>query len=222
MGKIVHDPITVLLQPTRRRLFARLEELGRAATTAELAAGVGLHPNGVRTQLVLMAEAGLLERHRVARPRGRPRDEWAIAPSAPPHAPALETYETVMRWLARSIPATPDRLEELRATGREIGRGLAADRPRGADALVGLLADLGFRPQREPSGAAVLACRLGNCPFRDAVRENQPVVCGLHRGLTEGALEVLAPAARLERFVPHDPERAGCEIEVALGGRGAA
>ena len=216
------DPETVLFQPTRRRLFARLEALGRAATTDELAADVGLHPNGVRTQLALMAEAGLLERRRAARPRGRPRDEWAVAPSARTPGPAAETYESVSRWLARSIPVKPERLEEVRATGREIGRGLAAGRPGGAGSLVALLGDLGFRPRLEPGIEAVLACRLGNCPFRDAVRENQPVVCGLHRGITEGALEVLAPAARLERFVPHDPDRAGCEIEVALGRRSAA
>jgi predicted ArsR family transcriptional regulator len=218
----VDDPETVLLQPTRRRLFARLEALGRAATTAELAADAGLHPNGVRTQLALMADAGLVERRRAARPRGRPRDEWAIVPSARPRDPALESYETVSRWLARSIPVTPERLEEVRATGREIGRGLADGRAEGVESLVALLGDLDFRPQVEPAAGGRLACRLGNCPFRDAVRESQPVVCGLHRGITEGALEVLAPAARLERFAPHDPDRAGCEIEVALDGRNAA
>ena len=72
---------------------------------------------------------------------------------------------------------------------------------------------LGFAPQREPAPAGV-AFRLGNCPYRDAVRENQPVVCALHRGLTRGLLDQLAPAARLTRFVPEDPDRAGCLIEV--------
>ena len=72
------------------------------------------------------------------------------------------------------------------------------------------LTALGFAPQREPAPAGV-AFRLGNCPYRAAVRENQPVVCALHRGLT---LDQLAPAARLTRFVPEDPDRAGCLIEV--------
>ena len=61
---------------------------------------------------------------------------------------------------------------------------------------------------------ARVAFRLGNCPYRDAVRENQPVVCALHRGLTRGLLDQLAPAARLASFVPKDPDRAGCLIEV--------
>src|SRR4051795_8961165 len=37
-----------LALPTRRRLFAELGELRRPAGTEELAARVGLHPNGVR------------------------------------------------------------------------------------------------------------------------------------------------------------------------------
>jgi hypothetical protein len=46
------------------------------------------------------------------------------------------------------------------------------------------------------------------------VRENQDVVCTLHRGLTRGLLDQVSPTARLARFVPHDPDRAGCEIEI--------
>jgi hypothetical protein len=69
------------------------------------------------------------------------------------------------------------------------------------------------------TGNGGLSCRLRSCPYRDSVRANQEVVCTLHRGLTLGLLDVLAPGARLERFVPHDPDRAGCEIE--LSGLGA-
>jgi predicted ArsR family transcriptional regulator len=75
------------------------------------------------------------------------------------------------------------------------------------------LTALGFAPQREPAQRRVVF-RLGNCPYRDAVRENQPVVCALHRGLTRGLLDQLAPGARLASFVPKDPDRAGCLIEV--------
>jgi hypothetical protein len=40
------------------------------------------------------------------------------------------------------------------------------------------------------------------------------VVCGLHRGLTRGPLEVLSPQSELAGFVPKDPYAAGCLIEV--------
>ena len=56
---------------------------------------------------------------------------------------------------------------------------------------------------------------LGNCPYRDAVRENQEVICALHRGLTRGLLDVLEPQAKLTAFEPRDPYEAGCLIELA-------
>jgi hypothetical protein len=36
----------------------------------------------------------------------------------------------------------------------------------------------------------------------------------LHKGLTQGTLEQIEPSASLTAFAPHDPERAGCVIEV--------
>ena len=73
---------------------------------------------------------------------------------------------------------------------------------------------LGFAPQRQPTRTGRVVFRLGNCPYRDAVHENQPVVCALHRGLTQGLLDQLDPAARLADFIPEDPDRAGCLIEI--------
>ena len=76
------------------------------------------------------------------------------------------------------------------------------------------LTALGFAPQRERRRDGQVAFRLGNCPYRQAVWANQPVVCELHRGLTRGLLDQLQPSARLTGFVPRDPDEAGCLIEV--------
>jgi predicted ArsR family transcriptional regulator len=205
----------LLAQPTRRRLFRVLGELGRAASTDELAGRLGIHPNGARAHLQRMCDAGLVIRRRVALPRGRPRDEWAVSPTAWSGGAGPEAYATLARWLARSIPATSARLREVEATGREIGQELAAGAERpAAQALGDVLAALGFEPQIEVAAGGRLTCRLRNCPYRDSVRQNQEVVCVLHRGLTRGFLDQVAPAATLTRFVPHDPYRAGCEIEI--------
>jgi predicted ArsR family transcriptional regulator len=205
----------LLHQPTRRRLFTELAELGGSATTDELAARLDLHPNGVRAHLTRMHDAGLVVRHRVGGPRGRPRDEWAVSPSARPAGNAPEAYRALARWLARAIPPTPARLREVEATGREIGRefGAAAAAPP-VRALGEILSALGFQPWLDLQPGGRLSCRLGNCPYRDSVRENQEVVCHLHRGITLGLLDQVAPQATLARFVPHDPDRAGCEIDV--------
>ena len=56
--------------------------------------------------------------------------------------------------------------------------------------------------------------RLGNCPYRDAVKANQPVICTLHRGITLGLLDALLPDASLTDFAPRDPDTAGCTIEL--------
>jgi predicted ArsR family transcriptional regulator len=205
----------VLAQSTRRRLFALLGELGGAATTDQLAERLALHPNGVRTHLRRLSAAGLVTHRRVSRPRGRPRDEWAIAPAARPGGDPPHAYRALARWLAGAIPATPARLREVEAAGRSIGRELASGPPASPERSIGdLLAALGFQPQVRVHPPGGLSCVLGNCPYRDSARENRDVVCTLHRGLTRGLLDELAPGATLTRFVPHDPDRAGCEIEI--------
>ena len=205
----------MLAQPTRRRLFALLTELGGAAFTDELADRLALHPNGVRTHLQRMRDAGVVNHRRVSRPRGRPRDEWAIAPDVRPGGDAPHAYGALARWLARAIPPTPARLREVEAAGRQIGQELAPRAAASPEQAIGdALAALGFQPKIDLQPEGRLACRLGNCPYRDSVRQNQDVVCSLHRGMTRGLLDQLAPAATLARFVPHDPDRAGCEIDI--------
>jgi predicted ArsR family transcriptional regulator len=175
-----------------------------------------MHPNGVRVHLQRMSDAGLLVRRRGAQQRGRPRDEWAISATAQPGVDPPRAYGALARWLARAIPATPRRLAEVEATGRVIGRELmAAAAPRSARQAIGdQLTALGFQPQVESEPSDRFVCRLRNCPYRDSVRENQPVICGLHRGLMRGMLDQVAAEATLERFVPHDPDQAGCEIDI--------
>ena len=204
----------VLSQPTRAALFARLGELRRHATTEELAAHVGLHRNGVRVHLERLREAGLVARERHPQGRGRPRDMWTVAPGARPGAEAPTAYASLGRWLARAVPATGSSLRAVERTGRELGREIAGDaETSGEQRMAATLAALGFAPERELD-AGRLTFRLGNCPYRDAVADNQPLVCTLHRGMTRGLLDAISPATRLTGFVPRDPHAAGCLIEL--------
>lgn len=213
LPKSTEDPLT---QPTRARIFALLAELKEAVGTDELASRLGLHPNGVRVHLERLQDAGLVERRQERAGRGRPGDRWTVAPGAQPSGQAPSAYASLAVWLARAIPAGPTRLREVERTGREIGRELA---PKGgADPVEELrqtFAALGFQPSMNVKADDGLACRLENCPYRDSVRENPDVVCTLHRGLTVGVLEKLDPKAKLTRFEPHDPDRAGCLVEVS-------
>jgi predicted ArsR family transcriptional regulator len=213
----------LLAQPSRQRLFGLLVELRRPAGTAELADRLGLHPNGVRIHLERLQAGGLVVRARARGGRGRPPDAWTVAPGARPGGERPRAYRDLGRWLARSLSdrraVTPRALEH---SGREIGRELAPAGARpGPEAVEQALAALGFDPSVPADGdgeRALMIC-LGNCPYRDVVHVNQTAVCALHKGITAGLVEVLAPELTLAAFVPHDPDEAGCVIE--LSGAGA-
>lgn len=210
------NPDDVLVQPTRARMFSWLvEHRGRVSTEA-LAAALGLHPNGVRRHLERMHEAGLVERSRRRGHRGRPGDLWSVAATADPGGQRPTGYADLSRWLARAIPAGRGRLGEVERTGREIGRELAPSGPV-EDPIEDFrlaIAALGFRPTVEASDERGFTCTLENCPYRESVKENQDVVCALHKGMTSGLLGQLLPDATLTRFEPHDPDSAGCVVGV--------
>jgi predicted ArsR family transcriptional regulator len=212
-----------LSQPTRARLFALLGELRRPAGTVELAARLDLHPNGVRVHLDRLESAGLIARDRARQPRGRPRDAWTIAPEARPGGDSPRAYADLVRWLARAMRSRQRSLRAVEATGREIGQELAPREGASSEqALETTLIALGFQPRVQTREDDRLTICLRNCPYRDAVRENQSVVCTLHRGITRGLLDVLDPDARLASFVPRDPDDAGCLIELSGIREGAA
>lgn len=207
-----------LADPTRARLFAALGELRRAAATSELAALMGLHVNGVRRQLERLEGAGLVDRHKVVRGRGRPRDEWSISPSAEPADQPPTDYADLAGWLARSITPSRRQLREVERNGREIGREIAPSPSEELEeSFAQALSALGFQPslaRTEPG----FDCTLGNCPYRESARVNQELTCTFHRGLTAGLLDRLDPEAELIKFEPSDPDEAGCLVGVAHNG----
>ena len=210
-------PHDALAQDTRARLFSLLDELRRPASTEELAVTLGLHPNGVRLHLERLSEAGLVTRERERRPRGRPRDTWAISPDAQPGGDPPSAYRDLGRWLVRTLVKGKAPVRNAEATGRQIGRELASADSEEAPLELRFrraLVALGFQPHGELVSEDRLTYHLGNCPYRDAVAERPQVVCGLHRGITRGLLDAIDPKTRLTGFVPHDPYTAGCLIHL--------
>jgi predicted ArsR family transcriptional regulator len=207
-------PEDALAQPTRAQLFALLGDLRRPVGTDELAQRLDLHPNGIRLHLERLEADGLVLRGRERQARGRPRDAWSISPDAQPGGDPPTAYADLGRWLVRAISAGGSRVRDVEATGRQIGRELAPQADGGsAEARIhGVLVAMGFQPRRRLDAAGTLTYCLDNCPYRDAVRERQSVVCGLHRGITRGLLDGVDPKTRLSAFVPKDPDAAGCEI----------
>lgn len=209
-------PGDALSQPTRARVFALLGDLRRPASTEELAAELGLHPNGVRLHLERLLDEGLVERRRERQARGRPRDSWTISPEAQPGGDPPTSYAALARWLVRALVKSGARVGDMEEAGRLIGRGLASERPGQSDEqmLFDTLTTLGFQPERARSSTQRVTYRLRNCPYRQAVHERQPLVCALHRGLTNGLVETMDADSKVVAFEPKDPDAAGCLIGV--------
>lgn len=208
----------VLSQATRARLFALLGEERRPVGTEELAQRLNLRPNGVRVHLERLREAGLVTRQRTRQARGRPRDMWLISPEARPGGDPPSAYADLGRWLARVIAAGRTSLRRIETTGRAIGQELAPQSPCAPEEKMhAALASMGFQPSRVADPPDRLIYRLCNCPYRAAVYENPDVVCTLHRGITRGLLDQIAPDTKLSSSVPRDPDVAGCLIELSGG-----
>jgi predicted ArsR family transcriptional regulator len=209
-------PGDVLAQPTRADLFALLADLRRSASTDELAERLQLHPNGVRAHLERLHQAGLVERRLQRQSRGRPRDVWSISRNAQPGGDPPTAYADLGRWLVRALAASDVRVRDVEAVGRAIGRELAAaEDPGSADErFQRVLTAMGFQPHAAHTPAGTLTYCLGNCPYRQVVPARQPLVCGLHRGVTRGMLDEIDSKTKLVAFVPKDPRSAGCLIEL--------
>jgi predicted ArsR family transcriptional regulator len=207
---------TALAQPTRARIFEVLVERRRGVRIEELAEMLGLHPSAVRQHLERMLAAGLVERSPVSAGRGRPHYEWSVAPDAEPGDSPPTAYSDLSAWLTELTGSGASAIRRAERAGRRIGREIApqAGEAPAHEAFQTALAALGFGPRVGRRGGRTLSYRLENCPYRKAVEQNPEVVCALHRGLTEGLLDVIAPEAELTKFRPKDPCSAGCLLEV--------
>lgn len=215
----------VLAGASRVRVLEHLRGRAAAATATEIGEHLGLHPNTVRLHLEQLTEAGLVTRTAQQRTGpGRPRWLYSARPVAPD--PEAESFRTLAGLLAGQLEATSDRPgDEAAAAGRAWGRTLVGPRegtdPAAATAdLVRLMDRLGFAPAQPDADGPV---ELHRCPFGEVAEQHSGVVCGVHLGLMQGALEALgAPleATRLEPFVAPGLCLAHLTPPSGVGGRG--
>ncbi|MGH3417555.1 MAG: helix-turn-helix transcriptional regulator, partial [Actinocrinis sp.] len=144
---------------------------------------------------------------------GRPRSVYDLRPGL--DRGGSRDYRLLARvLLGRFASGGPRAAEEARDAGRAWGRHLVeapapyqrvtADQARGR--LTGVLSDLGFAPEPVPDDPD-WTLHLRHCPFLELAEEYGGVVCPLHLGLMQGALDELgAPiaAGALEPFGARD------------------
>jgi len=178
-----------LADPRRAELVAAVGEAVEALDATELGRRVGLHANTVRWHLGILEDAGLVgSRPEHRKTPGRPRRVWERVPRLEHNA---GEHQALARALVSLVANRPDAAADAEAAGRAWGRSAArrSGSPSTAEGgavveLARVLGEHGFEPHVDG-----LHVTMRRCPFADLARESPAVVCGIHRGLVEGALE---------------------------------
>ena len=181
------------LSRSRAALLETLRAQTEPTTLAALVATSGLHANTVREHLDALVREGLAHRHPEA-PAGRGRPAWLYEATGSDAASDTE-YAGLAAALAAAIHRTSTSPTDVAViAGREWGHELALERgarpaPSAVAArreVVSLLDEVGFAPQADARSSVV---RLTRCPLLEAAHKYPDVVCGVHLGLAQGALE---------------------------------
>lgn len=192
-------------------VLAALKFAATPMTIAQIARDLGVHPNTVRFHLDSLVADGRVERvHPDHRRPGRPPLMFRGVRRMDPGGP--RRYRMLAEILTSSLAGDPNAGTQTLEAGRAWGRRLAAERSEApgsskpTDQLVDLLDELGFAPERRTTcGRTEVGLR--HCPFLELAEDRSAVVCPIHLGLMQGALETWnAPVTvdRLEPFVEPD------------------
>jgi predicted ArsR family transcriptional regulator len=205
---LVDEPTPVPAGSRREELLGLLRASDRPMSAAEVAEGTGLHLNTARFHLDGLVEDRLVERTSEPRKQpGRPRILYTSQGPVPgPRSYAL-LAEMLTGLVASLKDAGPAAVDAGRAWGRHlVERAAPSERVDEVEAIRRLnrvLEAIGFQPEVRTTETGTEVC-LHHCPFREVAEKHTDVVCAIHLGLMQGALDELqAPvdATSLEPFV---------------------
>jgi predicted ArsR family transcriptional regulator len=192
----------------RTDVLALLRRTDRPLSVAEVAKSMDVHVNTARFHLDGLVEDGLAERTSESRDtRGRPR----ILYTSEGTPPGPRSYEFLAEMLTGLVSALGEGDSATVELGKRWGRHLI-ERPAPSERidateavarLDNLLQQVGFQPGTSPTGEN-FEVRLHHCPFREVAQKHTDVVCAIHLGLMQGALDELGgsiAATSLEPFV---------------------
>jgi predicted ArsR family transcriptional regulator len=188
--------------PGRRSdVLAVLRESSSPMRIADIARGLGLHPNTVRFHLDVLVGNGQAERVETAPSGpGRPPMAFRARPGMDPSGP--RDYRLLAGILAGRLAAGPAPEHAAAEAGRAWGARLpGTDRQRDTEQavtrLTSLLDDLGFAPERRPGQIG-----LRHCPFLELARSESTIVCQVHPGLMQGAMSAMNAPVTVGRLDP--------------------
>jgi predicted ArsR family transcriptional regulator len=193
--------------PAGRRLqvLRLLREAQAPLGIAEIAQRLGVHTNTVRFHLETLVGNGQVERQTAGHTGpGRPPQLFRATPGMDPMGP--RRYQVLAEVLVGDVAAQPDPTGHAVEAGRRWGRRQAlAEQPGPAGAgesverMTRMLDELGFAP--DPiDGADPPAIGLRHCPFLELAESRAEVVCPIHLGLMQGAMESWGAPVTVERL----------------------
>ncbi|OBK51617.1 metalloregulator ArsR/SmtB family transcription factor [Mycobacterium sp. 1081908.1] len=197
----------------RREVLRLLRSSPVPLSIVAIAEQLGVHPNTVRFHLDSLLASRQVEQVEHDR-KGPGRPPLMFQAVRQMDRGGTRHYRMLAEVLTEALAADRNPRAKAVAAGKAWGRSLEsrAKAPKARNAeeavnrLVGVLDDLGFAPERRTSdGQQVVGLR--HCPFLELAESRGAVVCPIHLGLMQGALETWgAPVSvdRLDAFVEPD------------------
>ncbi|MBU9766283.1 helix-turn-helix domain-containing protein [Mycobacterium sp. TNTM28] len=208
----------------RRDVLAVLREADAPMSIAAIAEQLDVHANTVRFHLDALLESEQVRRVTGTQTRpGRPAQLFAAVAGMDPGGP--RDYRLLAEALAESVASGSAPGSQTSAAGRAMGARLASARPVDPDRspvgkLVDLLDELGFAPESNAAGTEIA---LRHCPFLELAQSRPEVICPVHLGLMQGAMEVWGGAVSVDGLRPFvQPDRCVAQLRPAPRERAGA
>lgn len=195
----------------RAAVLGALKRASAPQSINDLADELGVHANTVRFHLTRLVDGGQVERV-TSTPGipGRPAQRFATTPGMDPSGP--RAYRMLAEVLVAGLAEEPDPGQRALQIGRSWGQRQAHHRPgvpetspatfdRSIDQLVGLLSEIGFAPEVDEA-VEVSSVKLRHCPFLELTQTQSAVLCPLHLGLMQGALQEWGAPVDVDRLEP--------------------
>lgn len=202
-------------RPRHAEVLDVLRNAGTPLGVADVARQLGIHVNTARFHLdALAADGEAVTTVEAPSGPGRPRTVYSPRPGM--DRGGIRRYRLLAQILLSHLSSAG---EGAAATATQAGRAWGSfliGRPPPFQHLSGeaavtrlsaLLDELGFDPETEPDTAepettVPALIRLRHCPFLELAEGNDRLVCRVHLGLMQGALEELRTPVRAARLEP--------------------
>jgi len=192
----------------RREVLRLLRSSPDPMSIVAIADRLGVHPNTVRFHLDSLVADGQVEQVEQGR-KGPGRPPLMLRAVRQMDRGGTRHYRILAEILITALAAERNPRAKAVAAGRawarELDSGLES-LPAGVvgaeeaiDKLVAALDELGFAPERRNSNGEQQV-GLRHCPFLELAETGASVVCPIHLGLMQGALETWAAPVSVDRL----------------------